>query len=400
MTEQSSYSALTTHRVCPQAWNYQTLRNLERDDPDSVKVELEFGNWWHALRAADSIDRGRKHGTIQSVPRKIKTVDGGPTIETKGSLRAAAVIESAQEWWKTLTQDAQGIWEERIGSGLVERLEYVNDRWYGQWGESIRAEHPVAVEMFWKRHLPESSEGDPETRLVGFIDEVYWDAQRRMLVIRDHKTMKTMNASAEADMMDSQLQVYAWGAAPTIDKFGLGKPRALSYDRVRMVAPKTPSVTTTGTLSKSVTDYDLTTYLRFAAGEDGEGVVWGVEGSHYVTGKRAGEPKWGRYTADPKVIAALSDPAAVSNWLQRTRTPINPNLMKMHLQSAVDTAHDIRRTAARVEANGQAARNLTKNCKWCDFQSLCRAEMVGGTSGEYDLAEHRLRERPVRRKRA
>ena len=50
-----AYGQITTHRTCPQQWMYKHHRRLEKVDPQEAKVELEFGLWWHALRAADSI---------------------------------------------------------------------------------------------------------------------------------------------------------------------------------------------------------------------------------------------------------------------------------------------------------------------------------------------------------
>ena len=58
----TTYSQITTHRGCPQRFNYAYVRGLKKIDPEDVKVELEFGNWWHALRAADSIERGSAAG--------------------------------------------------------------------------------------------------------------------------------------------------------------------------------------------------------------------------------------------------------------------------------------------------------------------------------------------------
>lgn len=393
--DRTSYSALTQHRSCPQAWVYRQIRQLERDNPEQVKAELEFGNWWHALRAADSLQRGRELRSIQHTPRKIRTVDDGPDLPT--TVTPEEVILAAGKWWSTLSTDYREVWVERMGEPVADRLSYVDARWRERWADALAEEHPLGVEVYWQRELPSSGEGDPNTLLVGFIDEVYWDSKRDLVVIRDHKSIKTMPTSAAPDIMDSQLQLYAWGAGPQITGWGRGKVRALAYDRVRMTAPKPPSVTTTGTLSKSVTDFDLHTYRTWASGPSGEGVLWGTEGAEYVSGTKKGQPKWGYYTEDAKVVAALSDPAAVSAWFQRTLTPINPNLVKVHLQSAVDSAHDTQRTRAREAETGQAARNLTKNCKWCDFQSLCRAEMIGGVGGEYDLAEHYLK--PIERRK-
>lgn len=408
-----AYGQITTHRTCPQQWMYKHHRRLEKVDPMDARVELEFGLWWHALRAADSIERGLLHGSLQWVPDKIATVDGGPTIEL-GSLEdlraedehggvhlVRRVLTLADEWWKGRTQVELEAWETRIREDLPTRLRKVDAAWRERWSEDLLYERPLAVELYWRRDLPSLTDKgtgemhDTATTMVGYVDEVYFDDRRNLVVARDHKAHKALAARTSAeDMMDSQLQVYAWGASPVVSSWGYGPIRATAYDRVRSAAPKSPSITASGTLSKSVTDYDLATYLAFAAGPDGEGVPWGEPGAVYASGAKKGQPKpSGLYTAEESVIAKLSDPAALSAWHQRTLTPLNRNVVTTHLRAAVDTAGDVRRTRERAVETGEAARNLSKGCQWCPFAELCRAEMTGGARGEYDLESMFIRPR-------
>lgn len=416
-----AYGQITTHRACPQQWFYKHHRRLEKVDPEETKVELEFGLWWHALRAADSIERGLALGTLQWVPDTLGTVDDHAGIDlrdklpedmsTLESLRSLSergyldligyVLEEADTWWKSRTGTEIEAWDERLGEDLPTRLRRVDAAWRERWADDIEHEFPLAVEMYWKRDLPpltDKQTGEMEdtgTTMIGYVDEVYLDSRRNVVVARDHKAHKALapRTSAE-DMMDSQLQVYAWGASPIVSSWGFGPIRATAYDRVRMAAPKSPSVTASGTLSKSVTDYDLATYLAFAAGPDGEGVPWGEEGAEYKSGPKKGQLKYGRYVAEESVIAKLSDPAALSSWQQRTITPLNRNVVTTHLRAAVDTAGDVRRTRERAEETQEAARNLTKmGCRWCPFQELCRAEMTGGAGGDYDLESMWIRPR-------
>lgn len=411
-----AYGQITTHRTCPQQWMYKHHRRLERMDPLDVKVELEFGLWWHALRAADSIERGLEKGSLQWIPDKLGTVDGHPGIDLAGEgggmegLRATSkkgyldvigwVLQEADQWWKSRTQTEIEAWDSRIGEDMPTRLRKVDAAWRERWAEELRYERPLAVEFYWRRDLPaltDKSTGeiqDTGTTMIGYVDEIFFDERRNIVVARDHKSHKTLATRTSAeDMMDSQLQVYAWGASPEVTAWGFGPIRATAYDRVRSSAPKSPSVTATGTLSKSVTDYDLATYLAFAAGPDGEGAPWGVEGEEYKSGAKKGQPKYGRYLAEESVIEKLSDPAALSVWHQRTLTPLNRNVVTTHLRAAVDTAADVRRTRERVEETNEAGRNLTKGCQWCPFAELCRAEMTGGAGGDYDLEAMWLRPR-------
>lgn len=387
----ASYSQLTRHRSCPQSWQYGYVRRLSKIDPDDVKVEMHFGSFWHMLLAADSLVRGRSLGSLQFVPEKLTCVDDGPTLLGEGAT-PTAVLDLAEIWWKGQTPLTQETWVARIGQDLPNRLVSLYNRWQVQWAKEISTEEPLAVEMGWKRNLPvlpgteEGSVVEPDTTLIGYIDEAYFDTKRHMVVVRDHKSQKSLGTQSTADdMMDSQLQLYAWGASPMVTEWGRGPIRATAYDRARMVKAKTPVVTQAGSLSKSITDFDLTTYLEWAQGEDGMGVPF--------PGRLKDGSAAGLYQAEPEMIEKLSTPAAATAWFQRTLAPLNGNLIKVHLRSAVDTASALAATKARATATQEAARNLTSNCRWCDFVGLCRAEMVGGVDGEYDLTDFRLVQR-------
>jgi hypothetical protein len=412
----ASYSQLTRHRACPQSWFYGYVERLEKVDPDDVRVELEFGLWWHALRASDSLVRGRAHDSLKAVPKMIRTVDGGPEFSTKVDAPRSQVFGLAIEWWKALTPRVQEIWTERLGwPDLHTGLRYVDEEWAKMWADDIAYERPLAFEMRWRRILPVLPGGvgkpdlDPDTVLIGYIDEVYYDAKRNIVVARDHKAHKSLSTQTAADdMMDSQLQIYAWGAAEEISNWGLGPIRAVAYDRVCSTAPRPPQLTTSGKLATrlgepTISSSDLRTYLEWAAGPDGNGLPW--QGAMLPQTKAekdaeaAGEKverrfkPGGIYTAEPAIVERLSNPSARSAWLQRTRTPLNGNVVKGHLRAAVDSAFDLINTRERAEVSGQAARNLTSACRWCDYVSLCRAQLVGGPDGDYELAEHRLRRR-------
>src|SRR5699024_6883255 len=101
-THFASYSQINTHRACPQRWQYGAIQRLEEDRPEGdAAVELEFGIWWHALRAADSIDRGRKHGSLKQIPETLRTVDDGPEISTaynETETLAERVLGAAERW--------------------------------------------------------------------------------------------------------------------------------------------------------------------------------------------------------------------------------------------------------------------------------------------------------------
>lgn len=387
------YSSLTTHRVCPQSWFYKYEKNFRKLEAD-IAPPRDFGSWWHAVRAAESLERGRALGSLKYTPRKIGTVDGGPEFVGE-TVTVEEVLTAADSWWNDLAEEQREEWEDWQGQDMPTRLRNLLRKWQNQWSEEREHEQPLAVELYWERELPQA-----KLTLFGFIDEVYLDTKKNIVVVRDAKTAKNLDTNTSLDdMMDSQLQLYAWGATPLIKSWDVGPVRAISYDRVKSTAPKPPTLTLAGRLAvrggePSISGSDLETYLEWAKGEDGKGIPWGEEGEYFKSGPRKGQPKFGRYVAEQTVIDRLKAPIEASKWMQRTLTPVNTNLVRTHLVAAINTANDIGRTRERSRDSGDAPRNFSFSCNWCDFQALCRAQMFGGVDGVYDLEDFGLMVKP------
>lgn len=395
----TSYSALTAHRECASRWTYRYVLKIKKPD-FGPKPELHFGSWWGALTAAEGLERGRKLGSLVSLPAKIQGPDDSPEFDAK-TVTKREIMEAAVDWWKTRDGETKAAWEEKLGEGLPKRLMNLYKRWMDTYAEERKNERPLGYEVKVQRVLARPTTGEwasaeledlEGVSLLGYLDEVYLDVARNLVVIRDRKSHKALKPHTSlSDMMDSQLPLYAWVGGPLIESWGLGKVGATGYDRARSVKPKQPEVTkTAGTLSKSVTDYDLSTYLAWAEGPDGLGVPWGEDGKYVLTGNNKGKAKFGIYTAEEKIIENLSTPQAQSIWFQRTRVPLNRNVVAAHLQAALDTAADAWRTKKRMEATGEAGRSLGKACDWCDYAEICRDRMMGGALGEYPLEDYGL----------
>lgn len=388
-----SYSSITQHRRCPQQWTYQHLRGLRRTDRTMV-VERELGIWWHALMSAHALVRGRALDSLRYSPSKVKLTDVGPRGESitipADDLDVPRVIEQSEYWWRSLESEAKELWLEKVGQTLDQRLVHMLNGWETRWAEELPHEAPLAVEMGFGSTLP----GGSGATVPGYVDSVYLDTRRGFAVIRDYKTSTKLDAADSAsDMMDSQLPLYAWAIRGKVSEWG-HDVRALAYDRSRSTAPKTPQLTQAGALSKSVTDYDLSTYLAWAAGPDGNGQPWGEPDTYYVSGTKKGQPKFGTYTAEQTVVDKLSDPAAQSVWFQRSLIPWNDNLIRSHLRAAVLTQQQMVATATYFDRYGESPRSLGPACRYCDFAALCRAEMLGGPGGEYPLEAMSLTDEP------
>ena len=380
----ATYSSMTTHRKCPQMWKYRYLDRLGRAGEDAAPA-LEFGSWFHAVRAADRLAKGRREGTLVSAPESIGTVDGGPEFSPETS--PEEIMGAAHDWWEALPEAKREQWVDFIGQEMPKRLSNAYAGWLDEWGSASEGEAVLAVEHRWERALPMPKGYDgPPVHLFGFIDEVYEDRRRGLVVVRDCKTSKSIGQmSAMDELMDSQVQLYAWGIAQDCKAWGINSPRAVSFDRVRTVAPKTPSLTKSGRLSKSVTDYDLRTYVEWV----GDGVPF--------DGLKKDGSGAGVYKVEQDEVDRLSSDDVRRNWYRRSMTPLSVNIVKTHLRAAVDTVSDIGRTKARAERSGEAPRNLVSMiCKWCDFAELCRAQAVGGPDGDFDPAEYGLEVRKAR----
>lgn len=374
--ERATYSSLTLHRRCPQAWKYRYIDGLRRRRSE-ITPALDFGSWFHAARALDRIAKGRAEGTLKAVPDEIHTTDTGPSFPPNSS--PADVLEAAVDYWERLGETAREAWLDWLGQALPDRLEHAYVEWRERWAQDSENEAVLAVEQRWERSVPGTG-----VVLWGYADEVYQDRKRGIVVVRDCKTSGTLGQVTSLDeMMDSQVQLYAWGLGPTCDEWGVPRPRAVAFDRVRSKAPKTPKLTKAGKLSSSVKDYDLTTYLEWV----------GDNGIPYEGMKKDGSAA-GVYTAEEAEIERLGSPQVVSQWFSRRLTPVSPHLVRSHLQAAADTCSDISLTRKRAAARGEASRNFGKAaCQFCEFADLCRAQMVGGPGGGYAPEEYGLRYR-------
>jgi hypothetical protein len=397
--------------------------------------ELHFGSWFGTLRTAEALSRGRRLDSLIAPPKRYQPIERGkgqPWFD-QATMTPQEVVDAAKDWWRNQTAETVQAWIDKLGEPLPQRLVGAYVRWRDEHAAAIKKERPLAVELFWKRELPRPA-GDarwegldlskmPKLELLGFIDEVYFDPEKGLVVVRDNKTSKQLSAMTSADdMMDSQLSLYAWGAEPILLELGApGPPRAMSFDRVRSVKPSTPKLNLNGSLSATVTVFDKRTYIDWAnentvpddlirhyeettkkvwddldpdkqeailALQSTPGRVFGKIGEFTARGV----PKFGIYQPDQELVDRISTPVHRAIFHQRTLTPISRHMIEAHLRAAVDSATDIWRTKKRAEVTLGGARNLsTANCRWCDFAGLCRARMFGGNDGTYDIREFNLR---------
>lgn len=367
-----SFSSSSLFGKCHQAWHYRYLRHLDQAE-SKPPTKRDFGSWWHALRAADAITRGDQIGSLVHHQDRIETTDDGPTIPVRlgpgETPLVEAVLAAATRWWGDQTEDYKAAFTEALREPLVPRLQHLDRAYRETYADSIGSEHPVAVEV--PLELPLRFDGGTTTRFIGFIDEIYRDTRRGFLVVRDHKTHDNLDGfTSETDLMDSQLHLYAWAAGRCFDDLN-GQIKAVVYDRVRSIAPREPKLTLTGTLSKSVTDYDLDTYRRWAAGPDGKGVPF--------EGRKKDGSGAGVYVGEEKILAALDAPEARAKWCRKNLTPLNRKVVQAHVQMLADRVREMPGVVARINSTHAASRSMSRSaCMYCPYADLCRAQMLGG----------------------
>lgn len=377
-TARTSYSAITEHRSCPQAWHFRHVQRFERDETNNVPVELDYGTWWHAVLAAEAIGRGRAAGSLVYAPTTIQTPYRRLPVEDRDGvlLTPQDVIHAAGTWFDSRPGEVAMAWEDRLGiTDLRTHLAHRFSDWREVWTDELSTEEPLAVELWWEREIP----GSGGLVLVGLVDLVYRDTARGLVGIRDCKTGKSLDQGSTSlgDMMDGQLHLYAWGAAPMLAKLGIAPARVVGYDRARSRAAKEPKLTNAGKLASTVKDFSVFDYAR-----------WAELGPTYPGTKKDGSGA-GTYEVEESVMARLGQPDELRPWFQRSIDLVNHNVIAAHLEEAAHTAADMDRT----RATATPGRNLTRACQWCPYAKLCRSQMIGGRDGEYDLAVLGLRKK-------
>lgn len=378
-----SPSRLNSWRRCPKAYEYGYLRRLTVAEAAS-QIDRELGSWWHAVRAADSIARATRHPeSVAYLPDTISTGDLGPVLDVTHETDKTHVLVAAAEFWRGMSPEDQEVWLARTGKPLDDHLIEMDERWTSVWGEASKTERVIAVEYPFEVRIGKSMYG-----IRGRVDEIYYDAENNLTVVRDHKSNRDIPASeALEDALDAQLHLYAWAVSQA-----LVKVEAVAFDRARTKPAATPTLTKSGSLSKSVTDYDVQAYLKFT-----RTVV------PYPGLKKDGSGA-GEYTRDPDVIEKLSSPTERDKWNRRTQDPVNKRMVRGHLRELLSSAIDMNAAWGRYVATATEigervpfkvvgnARNLSRySCKGCDFLSLCLDELRTGLT--LDPTEYGLKER-------
>lgn len=390
----ASFSQQDTHRQCPQKWAFRYCDNIIPISDATRPVSLWVGTWWHALRAADNIMQGHAEETLKYKPTYIQGVDGFDTnveefLDDETTTLYEAVVTNIVAWHNTLDSESVEALVELLGESPDKALTKLHDKYTDVYFDSLSHRHVVAVELPFQKILVAKSNNpnlSEDYAIRGFVDAVIWDSKANRIIIQDAKTHKSITDYTMGDIgLSSQLNVYAWGVADQIKKWNYPVPSVLEYDRVRVKHQAQPAVTKAGKLAKTPSDYDAETYRQWAKGEDGKGIP-------YPGTKKDGSGA-GVYTFDAKVYEALNTPTHWAKYFRRQNTLVNRHIVASHLMASADSAEAMAKSRGRWEESGATARNYSRGCTSCDYAQLCKATLVGGPRGEYDLREMGLQKK-------
>lgn len=362
-----SYSALQTLAQCERKYVLKFVEELESDRQD--RPAPLRGTAWHGLIQAHLLSTGAHKKTLLVQPDKIQVVKGldlainwadpfcptilGPDYGPELPLDALSFLAHIKSWWEHQETDYREEMEADYGAPLPDRLRDLYFRYCLHYAYDDQRFDPLITEQEWSRTAPNGK------LLQGRVDAVVYDNTLGLVTVRDYKTHDSWPSEPDAvvDLMDSQLHLQAWGMAPLLKAHGL-IPEAVQFDRLRFKKPSEPKLTTKGILSKSTTDFDSYTYKN-----------WCKENEQEI---------------ETAVVAACD--AKTDAWFRRSSKPLSMRSVEAHVRSA-------QAQVVRAEALDATTATLvtSKSCGWCDFLSLCRAEIIGGRPENFVPQDYGLR---------
>ena len=190
------------------------------------------------------------------------------------------------------------------------------------------AEHPFSVEL------------DKDIILTGVIDMIVEDPKLG-IGIEDHKTHKIL-PTGDIAYSNIQSALYAW--AMTQDQ-NLPNPKFMVWNYIRWKEPTKPKLLKSGKMSTSVGD-----------------TTWRVYRKALIEAN-----------LDPNDYKEMEEQlkGKESDFYIRQYLPLNKSIIENVKEDAISTARQIR------DLKDIKDRNINKNCSYCEFYSLCQAELKG-----------------------
>lgn len=243
-------------------------------------------------------------------------------------------------------------WEDALDVDLTKEKLFAGER--EMYEEAIETARIILTEYFlhWEdrdlvylRRKGKASEHEFEVEIadgivaVGKIDAFAKAKGMRWIV--EHKTFtKVMNDDQRWRNLQSAVYVRV------VDMLGWPSVEGLCWDNVRSKAPARPEVLKSGKLSQRQID-TLPTAI-------------------YETLK---ELELDKRDFQHMIEGAVKNRA---EYFKRMFTPTKPQVVDMVFDDFVETAREMSELHGKVKS-----RNIERHCDWCDYESICRAELQG-----------------------
>jgi hypothetical protein len=160
--------------------------------------------------------------------------------------------------------------------------------------------------------------------------------------IGEHKSHKSFPTE---DVRASDLQAMLYGDAAS-KELGLKRVVGVMWDYVRSKSPQQPALLKNGTLSKARIDTLPVMYEQAIKDH-------GLDRAHYVD-----------------ILGDLDD--KLPSWFRRVFLPFNKHAVAAMIEETQVTGREMNR-----KAGVDTTRNLTRDCSWCSYEKLCKAELFG-----------------------
>lgn len=259
-------------------------------------------------------------GTVihQMIENQIEGLDVWAPLEAMRKEYKKLFIEE-QEEYGDLPQQMQMLME-----GYFRWFENDKIRWIKYKGK--KAEHDFSVPL------------DDHVTLDGRVDALA-RTKDKLKWMTDHKSYKTL-PTGDAAYVDLQTNIYI--RALDIEGYHID---GILWNYIRVKTPAIPDVLRSGELSRRQNIDTTWTVYRQAIKDAGL--------------------KISDYKDMRKLLADKEDDFYVRHWLPR-----NDNLIDNLVKDALQTSYEIQ------ERPDDDSRTIDRHCDWCQYYSLCRAELL------------------------
>lgn len=263
---------------------------------------------------------------------------------------------SSDEAVKEINEDRKGIFTadeedwDAIVADATDIMQAYREFWKNDKLDYVKIADRISEHKF---EMPLSK----DTMLTGIIDLVPKTADGRIWV-GEHKSHKVL-PTEDVRMSDLQGMIYAHVLKT---HYKVKRVSGVMWDYIRSKSPGIPTLLKNGTLSKSRIDTLPHVYEREINNQ-------GLDRKDYLD-----------------ILGDLDD--KLTTWFTRVFLPLNQGAIDQLMEETVVTAREI-----KMKAGVDTTRNFSRDCSWCSYERLCKAELFGMDADFIRNREYRERKK-------